>query len=235
MFRRLRPYAGLAALSGIALFIFATAAVAGAPQGRSEWSGQYGYSDGRGSVPFYWVLNISGGGVTGGSSEPATFGDGSSNILTAQLSGSVSGNSISIVKTYDGSGGQTHSVQYSGSLSADGRSISGSWSLSGASGPFSANLDSAEPQANMCSVCGQALRNDTMAGIDGPMPDTYVGQSLAKYDNCVREQPDQCRGTCAQVARDTVATCFGKGFNDAGFVACIKAGISGLANVPCSE
>jgi hypothetical protein len=39
-------------------------------------------------------------------------------------------------KVYDGTGGQSHGVDYVGELSADGRSIAGTWSLPGASGRF---------------------------------------------------------------------------------------------------
>lgn len=129
------------------LFLALTAAdafAAGLPQGQSTWSGRYDYQDGKPGAPFTLTINSSGSNFSGGTSEPATFGDGSSSTLTANVAGSVNGNQVSFVKTYDGSGGQHHSIQYNGTLSADGRSISGRWNIGpNWSGPFSAQLTSA--------------------------------------------------------------------------------------------
>ena len=107
--------------------------------GTSLWSGQYGYSDGRASVPFTLSLRVAAdGSFSGYTTEPATFGNGSAKALTADVSGSFNGARIYFKKTYDGSGGQNHAVEYSGKLSTDGHSLSGTWKLDNLSGDFSA-------------------------------------------------------------------------------------------------
>lgn len=109
--------------------------------GTSLWSGQYGYSNGQASVPFTLTLHVAtDGSLTGLTTEPATFGNGSSKALTADVSGSINGKRIHFKKIYDGSGGQNHAVEYSGMLSADGHTLSGTWKLDALAGSFSAEL-----------------------------------------------------------------------------------------------
>ncbi|HEX7776456.1 MAG TPA: hypothetical protein VF449_08000 [Parvibaculum sp.] len=140
-----RPRAGsspiwLAAVLGAVLSFVASGAYAGVPQGDSQWKGQYGYNDARAPVPFSWSLSIAGDKLKGKSSEPATFGDGSVSTLTGNLAGTIAGTHVSIIKTYDGSGGVGHSVRYSGDVSADGREITGNWQIDQSTGPFSVDL-----------------------------------------------------------------------------------------------
>ena len=101
-----------------------------------SWQGQFTYSDGRPGVPMSIDLSDSNGQISGRTTEPNTFGDSSAAQLFANVSGSRSGNSIQFVKTYDGTGGQTHSVNYAGTINSSGTRITGSWSLRGASGGF---------------------------------------------------------------------------------------------------
>lgn len=116
-----------------------TGAVAGGLSGTSMWSGQYGYSTGQAAVPFTLTLHAAAdGSFTGLTTEPATFGNGSSRALVADVSGSMNGRRIYFKKTYDGSGGQSHTVEYNGTLSPDGHIMSGTWKLDTLSGSFSA-------------------------------------------------------------------------------------------------
>jgi hypothetical protein len=129
-------------MSLIALTLALTAgAAAGGLSGTSMWSGQYGYSTGQAAVPFTLTLHAAAdGSFTGLTTEPATFGNGSARALTADVSGSINGRRIYFKKTYDGSGGQSHTVEYNGTLSPDGHTMSGTWKVDTLSGSFSAEL-----------------------------------------------------------------------------------------------
>jgi hypothetical protein len=101
-----------------------------------SWQGQYSYNDSRTPVPMSVDLSDENGQLSGRTTEPNTFGDPSASQLFADVSGSRSGARIQFVKRYDGTGGQHHSVQYSGTIDALGSQISGTWSLPGVSGRF---------------------------------------------------------------------------------------------------
>ena len=76
-----------------------------------------------------------GGDFAGSSVEPNTFGDDTTRFLQATLQGNVRGGRVSMLKTYDGVGGVSHAVTYTGTLLSE-RRIVGTWSVSGASGQF---------------------------------------------------------------------------------------------------
>jgi hypothetical protein len=57
-------------------------------------------------------------------------------FLVSTLQGQASGVTITFTKRYDGTGGQSHSVTYTGELQSGGRRIIGTWMLRGASGQF---------------------------------------------------------------------------------------------------
>jgi hypothetical protein len=125
------------------------AALAGAPvasaQGASinrVWLGYYGYNDVRADrVQFQLKLRGAGDAVTGTTIEPNTFGSPSALFLTANVAGKVSGDAITFRKTYDGTGGQTHSVDYAGVFDATRRCIAGTWRIGDATGPFKVCTD----------------------------------------------------------------------------------------------
>jgi hypothetical protein len=101
------------------------------------WIGYYGYDDGRASVKFQAKLRSDGGSLSGSTIEPNTFGDSSALFLTATLNGVInSDGSVHFIKTYDGTGGQHHSVDYSGVISSATRCIEGRWTLQGSAGSF---------------------------------------------------------------------------------------------------
>jgi hypothetical protein len=109
-----------------------------------SWKGHYEYPSGSGrtGVDFTQDLTFSQGLVTGYISEPNTFGDKTSKNLYASFSGAVAGNDIQWVKTYDGTGGVSHSVTYQGKLDRRARKIVGKWQIgTGWSGPFVLSLE----------------------------------------------------------------------------------------------
>jgi hypothetical protein len=95
-----------------------------------QWAGSYDYGNGSNNraVQFAMVLKADGARVFGRTLEPNTFG-GNAKQLNANLQGTLQGGNVTFTKTYDGSGGYSQSVQYSGVLSRDGSSITGTWEL----------------------------------------------------------------------------------------------------------
>ena len=117
----------------------ATVADSGISLPRS-WSGRYFYGENnRQSVPFELDLKQEGTTITGRISEPRTFGDRTSIELHANIFGSIERDgSVRFTKTYDGTAGVSHSVEYVGLLkgSGDRREITGTWRIKRMSGPF---------------------------------------------------------------------------------------------------
>ena len=101
-----------------------------------RWQGRYYYQDGRESVAFVVDMYDNGGKLEGRISEPNTFGGADARSLYANLAGGVQGRALSFSKTYDGTGGQSHSVQYRGELDQDDMSAKGTWRIPGANGRF---------------------------------------------------------------------------------------------------
>jgi hypothetical protein len=96
-----------------------------------SWSGKYLYADGRTSVAFNLNLAEVNGSCAGRSSEPNTFGNKSSPYLYANIMcptlAVTPGAQFTFHKQYDGTGGVSHGVDYSGIVSADGNSVAGNW------------------------------------------------------------------------------------------------------------
>jgi hypothetical protein len=118
----------------------------GAPTGQPDqrslagtWTGRFLYPDGRKSVDFSFVLES--GACRGRSEEPNTFGDKSAPKLYGNLACDSlfvrPGEKIMISKTYDGTGGVSHTVTYTGIISADLGEIAGEWSIGKTRGAFS--------------------------------------------------------------------------------------------------
>lgn len=95
------------------------------------WQGKYTYKN-RKSVPFRLKIISEGGDhFRGISTEPNTYGDKSATVLTADLEGMMeSDGKFHFSKKMDGSGGQTHTIEYSGEVKTDGVSASGIWKTS---------------------------------------------------------------------------------------------------------
>jgi hypothetical protein len=101
------------------------------------WTGAYAYdSTFADAVEFEANLTADGARFTGKTSEPNTFGDPIAARLGANLRGDLGADgSVSFRKTYDGSGGVSHDVEYRGALQRDG-CIKGSWFIGAVTGPF---------------------------------------------------------------------------------------------------
>jgi hypothetical protein len=114
---------------GMMLAIAAPASAAGLA---ADWVGAYGYEDGRDPVYFNMSITKNGKVLTGHIVETQTFGSKSAdNTLRANVIGSVDGRVVTFTKTYDGTGGQRHSVTYRGTLVNEGESsfMFGTWHL----------------------------------------------------------------------------------------------------------
>lgn len=130
--------------AAVAAFLVAVAALSVMQPAQSQdlarvWTGYYHYNDGRQPVPFRMTLQVNGNSFRGRVTEPATFGTGAS-MLSADVVGTITADKVTFTKTYDGTGGQTHPVQYYGTLSADGTKISGGWLIETMSGTFIATV-----------------------------------------------------------------------------------------------
>ena len=101
-----------------------------------RWKGEYQYDDGRPSNEIEVVLRVSDRDLSGEMSEPNTFGTTYPARVDSTITGDVyASGQVVFMKTYT-SGGQTHSVLYTGELAESGRRIEGRWRIGGGSGPF---------------------------------------------------------------------------------------------------
>lgn len=131
----LKPLAGLA----VALALVAGAGPAAAQQGNlsGAWKGGYVGQDGADANIFDVTLRQNGTALSGAIVEINAIGNADEALfLTSTLTGSVANGAVSFVKTYDGSGGVSHSVSYTGQLDATGRRIRGVYNAGGATGQF---------------------------------------------------------------------------------------------------
>jgi hypothetical protein len=101
------------------------------------WHGLYSYPSYLEPVYFVATL-ISFGDSFSGTTHEAIEGRRSARLqVFASVDGSLSGNSVSFTKQYDGTANWTHAVNYDGTLSADRSEIEGRWTIGGEwSGPF---------------------------------------------------------------------------------------------------
>jgi hypothetical protein len=104
------------------------------------WRGWYQYPQGAGQVPvcFQMVLIQDGGTVVGFAKEPNTFGTRREPWLVAVLKGRFDDQAgkLTLTKTYDGTAGPSHEVEYAGKLSQDGNKVEGDWDIGGNGGTF---------------------------------------------------------------------------------------------------
>lgn len=123
----------LIALCALALAGLA-AGSAWAADGATVWNGVYAYDNAQPPVHFTMTVTTKGKTMTGRLEEPATFGDGTSDKLFADISGTMFGFKVSFKKKYDGTGGQTHTVDYRGTV--DGKTMFGTWEVTGLAGTW---------------------------------------------------------------------------------------------------
>ena len=107
------------------------------PTGRWEGTYHYGSSDNRRSVNFVFSITSDGNRFRGHVEEPATFGDGSSDKLYADVIGSTAcGRQFGFKKQYDGTGGVGHAALYTGQLTEGLNTAAGYWRIGAGSGRF---------------------------------------------------------------------------------------------------
>ena len=100
------------------------------------WNGLYSYPQLFEPTSFVAILIEQGARFGGTTHEPCTRGSNLGGLLYAMIEGNREGSIVSFIKTYDGTGGWTHSVAYEGLLNGDGTEIEGRWKTSGWSGKF---------------------------------------------------------------------------------------------------
>jgi hypothetical protein len=95
------------------------------------WHGLYSYRAFREPVYFVATVIHSGSFLCGTTHESEVGETGAPLTLFAEIEGSLEGWSVAFRKTYDGSEGWTHAVNYEGTLSDDGLEIDGRWTIPG--------------------------------------------------------------------------------------------------------
>lgn len=101
------------------------------------WSGLYMYPEALEPCGFTATLMDLGGELSGSTHERPPGAGGGEGLLFALVVGLRESRAVSFRKTYDGSGGWSHSVYYLGELSADGQEVEGTWTVRNAwSGRF---------------------------------------------------------------------------------------------------
>jgi hypothetical protein len=100
------------------------------------WKGLFSYPHLFEPTSFVAILIEKGAGFSGTTHEPCTRGPSLGALLYATIEGHREGSAVSFIKTYDGTGGWSHSVAYEGFLNGDGTEIGGRWKTSGWSGKF---------------------------------------------------------------------------------------------------
>jgi hypothetical protein len=101
------------------------------------WNGLFSYPRRYDPTTFVAILIQSGASFSGTTHEPGAIKQIPGGLLYATLRGQRAYTAVSFIKTYDGTGGWTHSVKYEGMLSDDGTEIEGRWHVPGVwSGKF---------------------------------------------------------------------------------------------------
>jgi hypothetical protein len=109
------------------------------------WRGEYRYPQGSPQAPvkFELLLLHDHSTVAGVIKEPNTFGNQAEPFLAAVCRGKFDAGAgkVTFIKTYDGTAGPNHDVEYTGTLAKDGMKLEGTWDLGGFSGTFSLTRD----------------------------------------------------------------------------------------------
>ena len=93
------------------------------------WHGLYSYRLHREPVYFVATLIDAGSFISGTTHESEVGETGAPLTLFATIEGTAAQGDVVFTKTYDGSNGWTHGVDYVGSLSADACEIEGRWTI----------------------------------------------------------------------------------------------------------
>jgi hypothetical protein len=116
------------------------------------WSGLYFYPGYGEPVTFVAILIDSGTRFSGSLHEYEGIISEKRILLYSTVQGQRDGTAASFVKTYDGTGGWTHSVAYEGSLNADATEIAGHWHHDGSTGTFLMTRAGATEEAELRKV-----------------------------------------------------------------------------------
>lgn len=101
------------------------------------WYGRYRSASDAQNNSFIALLSEQGGAITGSISEPEDDRrGGSGGVRHAEVQGQRTGSRLSFTKQYDGSGGFTHAVFYSGQIDSEGTVIDGAWQVDWVHGSF---------------------------------------------------------------------------------------------------
>jgi len=96
------------------------------------WSGAYRFpGDSRPEVVFNVQIEEVGGAFTGALQEPNVYGFAPGAVITSEIEGVRTGQSVAFTKFYDGSGGMRHAVRYEGAADQALMRIDGKWSIPG--------------------------------------------------------------------------------------------------------
>lgn len=119
-------------------FVFLAAPSAHAQSGDSLSGAWRGVFTGGGNQPTEFQVNLAdfGGRLTGDSTELNPTGSGGSYYFLANIAGARQGAQVRFTKTYDGTGGRSHAVEYAGRVMPGGRRIVGTWSIGSTTGNF---------------------------------------------------------------------------------------------------
>jgi hypothetical protein len=95
-----------------------------------SWSGAYRFpNDARPEVVFNVQIDEVEGAFLGSLQEPNVYGRASGSVVTADIEGVRTGQSVTFTKFYDGSGGMAHAVRYEGTADANLSRVDGKWSI----------------------------------------------------------------------------------------------------------
>jgi hypothetical protein len=112
------------------------------------WNGLFSYPRRYDPTQFVAILIQSGSSLSGTTHESCAIEGIFGGVLYATLQGQRDGSVVTFVKTYDGTGGWTHSVKYEGVLNDVGTEIEGNWRVPGVwSGKFLMVRSSAEEES----------------------------------------------------------------------------------------
>lgn len=132
----------------LGLVLLLSGLVPDAPQKETQgpltgtWRAKFFYpqNDGRDPVGFRMVVIQDGSTIAGFIKEPNTFGRRREPFLHAIFKGKIEDKTgkVTFIKTYDGTGGESHDVEYTGQLGNQGAKIDGTWDIQGFGGDFTA-------------------------------------------------------------------------------------------------
>jgi hypothetical protein len=122
-------------LLALAVLTAGLASPAAAQSLEGVWQGAYWGGDNQPTTFQATIADPEGPGFTGTMVETNTFSPEQVAFLLSTLEGTAQGKNVAFTKTYDGTGGVSHSVAYQGQIESP-RRIAGTWSLGDTTGQF---------------------------------------------------------------------------------------------------